>query len=60
MVEPVSMDREQLEEFFERVADRFSAAELVELLEDAGIISIWTIIARLEEEIVEAREKLEV
>lgn len=55
----MSMDNEQLEEFFERLADRFGAAELVELLEDAGLVTVWTIISALSEQLVEAKEKLE-
>lgn len=56
----MSMDKEQLEEFFERIVDRYTPAELIEILEDAGLVDIWTIIAFLEDELIEARGKLEV
>lgn len=56
----MTMDRELLEDFLERVADKFTAAELVDLLEDAGVITVWDIISFLEETIIENREKLEV
>jgi len=44
----------------ERVADKYTASELVILLEDAGIIDVWTIISLLEEELIESKELLEV
>lgn len=51
----VSMDRSQLQEFLERVADKYTASELVDLLD----LSVWQIIDALEDEIIEGREKLE-
>lgn len=56
----MTVDRELLEEFLERIADKFTAAELIELLEDAGILTVWDVIAVFEDELIEAREKLEV
>jgi len=56
----MSLDRQALEEFFERIADKFTASELVMILEDAGLLDVWTIISLLEEELIEAKEILEV
>lgn len=55
----MSMDRKALEDFFEMIADRYTAGELIDLLEDAGIITVWTVISALEDEIIEGKEKLE-
>lgn len=54
------MDRELLEDFFNRVADKWTGAELVELLEDMDLVNIHIVIAALEEFVVEAKERLEV
>ena len=54
------MDRELLQEFLEKVADKYTGSELVELLEDAGVVDIWDVIAALEEYIVEGKNYLEV
>ena len=56
----MSIDYEILQDFLERVASKYTASELVELLEDAGIVDIWDVIAALEEYIVEGRNYLEV
>lgn len=53
-------DQELLQEYLERVADRFTAGELVERLEDAGIIDIWTILNNLEMFIIEGKFILEI
>ena len=53
-------DRERLDDFLERVADKYTAAELVDILEDAGLVTIWDIISALEEVIVDGRKHLEV
>jgi hypothetical protein len=54
----MSMDREQLETFLEAIADRYTATELVDVLEEEGLVDVWKIIAFLEEEIIEARLRL--
>lgn len=55
----MSVDGELLDDFFERVADKWSAAELVELLEDAGVVTVWSVIAAFSEQLIEVKEKLE-
>lgn len=54
------IDRDNLEEFLELVADRYTAAEIVEVLEDAGILTVQDILAHLEEFIVEGSSKFDV
>jgi len=56
----MSIDYEILQDFLERVASKYTASELVELLEDAGVVDIWDVIAALEEYIVEGKNYLEV
>jgi hypothetical protein len=56
----MSMDRRLIEDFLDRICDKFTAAELIEILEDAGIITIYDIVGLLEEECIEYRDKLEV
>lgn len=53
-------DRERLQEFLEAVSSKYTAAELVEILEDNGIITVWDIINNLTDEIVDAKRFLEV
>jgi len=45
------LDRELLEEYKNQLADRYTAAELVELLE----LDVWQILEMFEEEIIELR-----
>lgn len=47
----MSMDRELLEEFKLMLADRYTAVELVELLE----LDVWDVIEMFEEKIVELK-----
>lgn len=54
------LDRELLDEFLQNVAEKYTAAELVELLEDTGILNIQDVIAALEEFIIEGRSYLAV
>lgn len=54
----MSLDRELLEEYLEAVASKYTASELVELLEDNGIITVWDIINLLEEFVIEGKEHL--
>ena len=56
----MSMDRKLIEDFLDRICDKFTAAELIEILEDAGIITVYDIVGLLEEECIEYRDKLEV
>ena len=52
------MDREAVQEYFEHLADKYYASELVERLEALEKITIWDIIAAFEEQIIEARAEL--
>lgn len=45
----MSVDREKLEEFKQRLADRYTAYELVELLG----IDVWRILEEFEDEVME-------
>ena len=56
----MSLDRERLEEWLEQVALKYTAAELVEVLEDLGFVGVWEVISAFEEQLIEAKEKLEV
>lgn len=47
----MSLDRELLEEFKARLADRYTAYELVELLD----LDVWQILEVFEEEVTELR-----
>jgi hypothetical protein len=53
-------DREAIQEYLERVADRFTAQELVAILEDNGLIDVWAILDNLEDIVIEGREFIEV
>lgn len=53
------LDQETLQEYLDHLADRFYAFEIVERLEDAGIIDVQTILALLEDYIIEGRSVLE-
>lgn len=51
----MSMDRELLEEYKLSLADKYNATELVSLMEDAGMIDVWTILELLEDQIMELK-----
>ena len=51
-------DQDRLSEYLERLADKYTCAELVDILEDAGLITIWDILAAFEEQLMEGKEKL--
>lgn len=55
----MSMDREALQEFLEQLSDRFYGHEIVERLEDAGILTVQDVIAALEDFIIEGKAHLE-
>lgn len=55
----MSIDRETLREFLEHLADRFTACELVEILEDMELITVYDILGAFEEQLIEAKERLE-
>lgn len=55
----MSMDRELLQDYFDHLAERFYAAEIVERLEDAGIITVEQLIVALEEYVIDGKEVLE-
>lgn len=56
----MTLDREQLESYLEQLADRYTAGELVEALEEAGLITVWAVMAAFENELIEMKERLEV
>lgn len=51
----MSMDREILEQYKSELADRYNATELIELMEDCDLISVWDILEQFEEKIVELK-----
>jgi hypothetical protein len=56
----MSLDREKVDEYLSRVSDKYTILELIDILEQAGLIDINIIISLLEEEIIEAQDWLEV
>lgn len=56
----MSLDREQLAEFLDHLSDTYYGYEIVEILEDAGIIDVHTILNLLEDYIIEGRNKFSV
>lgn len=52
------LDRETLNEFLTALADRFTGAEIVDRLEDAGILTVEDVINALEEYIIEGKNEL--
>jgi len=50
------IDQERLDEFKRRLADRFTAYELVELLD----LDVWSIIELFEEEVIQLYDKDEI
>lgn len=55
----MSMDRELLDEYMTHLAERFYGFEIIERLEDAGILTVQDVLAALEDFIIEGREHLE-
>lgn len=55
----MSMDQELLSEYYEQLASRFYGYEIVERLEDAGIITVEQLIAAIEDYILEGRAVLD-
>lgn len=55
----MSMDRETLQQYLEHLADRFYGYEIVERLEDAGIITVQDVISALEDQIIEGKDCLD-
>lgn len=53
------IDRDELDQFMELVCDRYTAAEVVEILEDAGLIDVHIIVSLLEEYLIEGSSKFE-
>lgn len=53
------LDRELLDEYMAHLAERFYGFEIIERLEDAGILTVQDVLAALEDFIIEGREHLE-
>lgn len=53
------LDNEKVQEFLDQLADRFTGAEIVDILEDAGILDVYTVISFLEEFIIEGSKSFE-
>lgn len=54
----MSMDRKALAEYFEGLADKYYGFEIVERLENAGILDVYDVIACLDEYIINGKEHL--
>lgn len=54
----MSMDREVLQEYLDHLSDKFYGFEIVERLEEAGVLTVQDIIAVLEDKIIEGKEHL--
>ena len=55
----MSKDRELLDEYLQHLADRYYGFELVERLENLGLINIWDILVAFEDQVVDAKDTLE-
>lgn len=53
------MDRELLSEYLNRLREKYYGYEIVERLEDAGILTVDDILNYLEEFVIEGRKVLE-
>lgn len=51
------MDRERVDQFLEDLTDRFYGYEIVEILEDAGILDIHQLLALIEDYVIEGKDK---
>lgn len=54
----MTMDRDALQEYLLDLSEKFYGHELVNILEDAGIIDIWDVLAAFEDQLIEAKDKL--
>lgn len=54
------LDREAVSEFLARLADRYTGAEIVEILEDTGILTVEQLLALIEDYAIEGRSKFNV
>ena len=54
------LDRDRLQEWLEALEDKYTGTEIVNILEDAGVLTVWDLIAALEEVIVENKNEFEV
>lgn len=55
----MSIDRAALAEFLEHLVDRYYGHELILKLEELGVITVRDVIARFEDELIEARKEFE-
>lgn len=54
------LDREAVSEFLARLADRYTGAEIVDILEDADILNVEQLLALIEDYAIEGRSKFNV
>lgn len=54
------VDRETLDEFLNRLADKFYGFEIVEILEDNGIITVEQLLALIEDYVMEGKKHFEI
>lgn len=55
----MSTDRELLDEYLTSLADRFYGSEIVERLEEAGILTVREVITALEDYVIEGKSVLD-
>lgn len=55
----MTIDKPLLEDFLTRLIDRYSAATLVDILEDLGLVTVQDIIDNFSEQLMEAADHLE-
>ena len=53
------VDRELLAEYLERVRDKHYGFEIIEILEQADLITVDDVIAQFEDQIIEGRKLLD-